>query len=91
MQYHLGTLLTQFSILDLLWLMVVAALTVAWLRDNRRIEATVNATKAEHAAKQAELDDNLEVVNQLQIEARRRLGADMRYYGMPQPSQRLKN
>jgi hypothetical protein len=88
MQYRLRTLLTQFSIRDILWLMVISALAASWWRDNKRIEATVNAVSAEHRAKQSELDDKLEIVNQMQIEARRRFGADM---GYPQPSRRLKN
>ena len=78
MQFRIRTLLIQFSIRDILWLMVVAALAASWWRDNKRIEATVNAVSAEHRSKQLELDDKLEIVNQMQIDAK-------------QPTRRLKN
>jgi hypothetical protein len=90
MRYRLRTLLTQFAIRDILWLMIVAALGASWWRDNSRIEATLKAMKTEHQAKQLELDDKLEIVNQMQIEASRRISAEMRA-GLPQPTRRLKN
>jgi hypothetical protein len=64
----------RFTIRDVLWLTVVAALSVSWWVDNKRIENTLKAFKAEHDAKQLELDDKLEIVNQMNMEAQRRMG-----------------
>jgi hypothetical protein len=54
MQYRLRTLLTQFSIRDLLWLIAVAAMAASWLRER---EAMLQM-KAEMAAKR-EADEKL--------------------------------
>jgi hypothetical protein len=52
--------------------MVVVGMAASWWKDNRRIEETVKAAKAEHAAKQLELDDKVEIANKMNIEAQMR-------------------
>jgi len=64
----------RFTIRDVLWLMVLAALAVSWWIDNNRIEKSLKTLKAEHNAKQLELDDKLEIVNQMYMEEKRRQG-----------------
>ena len=62
----------RFTIRDVLWLTVAIALSVSWWIDNKRIETTLKAIKAEHDAKQLELDDKLEIVNQMYMDEKRR-------------------
>jgi len=70
----------RFCIRDILWLMVAVALAVSWHIDNSRIETTVKALEREiekladdRRLMQAEFDDKLTVVDQLQRQARDKL------------------
>jgi hypothetical protein len=63
----------RFSIRDLLWLVVVAALAVSWWIDTKRIDKAVASTeeagrimKADLANQKAELADKIEIVDGLQ-------------------------
>ncbi len=70
----------KFSIRDMLWFTVIAALAVSWWIDNKRIETTVKARDQERAnlandrrLLQAAFDDKLAIVDHLQRKAEEKL------------------
>jgi len=72
MPYRLRTLLTnvagfsmvlRFTIRDLLWVTIVAALAVSWWIDNKRIENTIAKIKGEQAELTAELEDKIAILD----------------------------
>src|ERR1700693_6240785 len=70
MLYRLRTLLAQFSIRDLLWLVALAAVISSWLRDRRLMEIKLAAERAADAVKlQRKLDISANEA-QMMIEAK---------------------
>jgi len=70
----------KFSIRDLLWFTVVAALAISWWIDNKRIETTVKARDQERSnladdrrLLQAEFNDKLAIAKDLQRQAEDKL------------------
>jgi len=51
MRSRLRMLLAQFSVRDLLWLVVLAAVVSCWMRDRRQMEIRFAAERAADAAK----------------------------------------
>jgi len=57
MRHRLRTLLAQFSVRDLLWLVVLAAVVSSWMRDRRHIATKFAAERAADAVRlQQQLD-----------------------------------
>ena len=63
----------RFTIRDVLWLTVVVGLTLSWWIDNGRIEKAVGKLESDRRDLQAEFDDKLSIVNDMQIKARKEL------------------
>jgi len=56
----------QFTIRDLLWLMVVVALSVAWWADNKRIEKAVARIEQERLELNADFEDRMALLDEAQ-------------------------
>jgi hypothetical protein len=63
----------RFTIRDMLWLTVVVALALSWWIDNQRIESSVAKIDSDRRDLQADFDDKLSIVNDMQIKARKEL------------------
>lgn len=63
----------RFTIRDMLWLTVVVALTLSWWIDNQRIESSVAKLERDRRELQADFDDKLSIVNDMQIKASKEL------------------
>jgi hypothetical protein len=73
----------RFTIRDVLWFTIVVALTLSWWIDNRRIEKTVGKLETDRRDLQAEFDDKLWIVNEMQIKAKKELERATRLSGAP--------
>jgi len=58
---------------DLLWLTIVVALAVSWWIDNKRIEKSVIRLEVDRRDLQAEFEDKLTMLDELQKQKRGRL------------------
>jgi len=63
----------RFTIRDVLWLTVVVALALSWWIDNQRIETSVAKLESDRRELQADFDDKLSIVNDMQIKASKEL------------------
>jgi len=73
----------RFTIRDVLWFTIVVALTLSWWIDNRRIEKTVSKLETDRRDLQAEFDDKLWIVNEMQIKAKKELERATRLSSAP--------
>ena len=73
----------RFTIRDVLWLTVVVGLTLSWWIDSRRIETAVVKLESDRRDLQAEFDDKLWIVNEMQIKAKKELDRATRLSSAP--------
>jgi len=78
----------RFTIRDILWLTVVVALTLSWWIDNKRIESSVARIESDRRELQADFEDRLSIVNDMQIKASKELERITRLAPPASPSSR---